>query len=24
MLAQNNDEGKENALCYISQTMVGA
>ena len=24
MLAQNNDEGKENALYYISRTMVGA
>ena len=24
MLAQNNDDGKENALYYISRTMVGA
>ena len=24
MLAQNSDEGKENALYYISRTMVGA
>ena len=24
MLAQNNDEGKENALYYISRTLVGA
>nr|XP_011471077.1 PREDICTED: uncharacterized protein LOC105353523 [Fragaria vesca subsp. vesca] len=24
LLAQNNDEGKENALCYLSRTLVGA
>lgn len=24
LLAQNNEEGKENALYYLSQTLVGA